>query len=104
MSILIFQGEPPPTPPQFLTYRKGSPKKKINTKKIKVKRAHPDKNVDYGETKKRKTYTCEDFSATFTQKYNLDRHIRSVHTKDFPYPCEDCDLAFITKDRLEHHT
>ena len=68
-----------------------------------MKRAHPEKNVDYGETKKRKTYTCEDCSATFTQKYNLDRHIRSVHTKDFSYPYEDCDQAFITKGRLVTH-
>ena len=49
--------------------------------------AHPEKNGDYGETmvKKRKTYTCEDCSATFTEKYNVERHIRSVHTKDFPW-------------------
>ena len=67
--------------------------------------AHPEKNGDYGETmvKKRKTYTCEDCSATFTQKYNVERHIRSVHTKDFPYPCEDCDHGFRSKDRLETH-
>ena len=67
--------------------------------------AHPEKNGDYGETmvKKRKTYTCEDCSATFTQKYNVERHIRSVHTKDFPYPCEDCDHGFRSKGRLETH-
>ena len=67
--------------------------------------AHPEKNGDYGETmvKKRKTYTCEDCSATFTEKYNVERHIRSVHTKDFPYPCEDCDHGFRSKGRLETH-
>ena len=67
--------------------------------------AHPEKNGDYGETmvKKRKTYTCEDCSATFTQKYNVERHIRTVHTKDFPYPCEDCDHGFRSKGRLETH-
>ena len=53
---------------------------------------------------KREKKTCDYCSATFTQKYNLDSHIRSVHTKDFPYTCEDCDLGFIRKDRLVHHT
>ena len=53
--------------------------------------AHPEKNGDYGETmvKKRKTYTCEDCSATFTQKYNVERHIRSKG-REISLPYEKC--------------
>ena len=54
-----------------------------------MKRAHPEKNVDYDETKKRKK-NCDYCGATFTQKYNLDMHIRSKG-REISLPCENRD-------------
>ena len=50
--------------------------------------------------KKFKCPHCDHHSATSTQ---VQRHIRTNHTKEKPFQCEYCSSAFSTKTQLNHH-
>ncbi len=45
---------------------------------------------------------CDD-SKCFRDKTQLDRHIRSIHTKEKPYSCELCDKSFTRFDHVKKH-
>ena len=49
------------------------------------------KNESDVEPKKKQ---CSHCPARFSQKSNLDEHITSIHTKVFPYTCEECGVGF----------
>ena len=46
---------------------------------------------------------CDYCSATFSNKYNLDKHIKSMHSIEFAYTCEDCDFGFTAKDHIQNN-
>ena len=48
------------------------------------------------------TYNCLQCSSKFKQKFNLTKHIKSVHTQD-EFQCDQCTSSFGRKDVLEKH-
>ena len=50
-----------------------------------------------------KDYTCENCRKTFSRKYNLDQHIKSVHEGIRNYKCEFCDRSFSHAQSLDRH-
>ena len=47
--------------------------------------------------------TCQVCYKIFTQKSDLNRHIKSVHQGEKPYPCADCGKDFSQKVHLIQH-
>ncbi|KAA8497818.1 PR domain zinc finger protein 16 [Porphyridium purpureum] len=39
----------------------------------------------------------------FTSRFNLKRHMQSVHSEARPFGCNQCDLAFKVRDHLQQH-
>ena len=58
------------------------------------------KNESDVEPKKKQ---CSHCPARFSQKSNLDEHITSIHTKAFPYTCEECGVGFNRNTLLQKH-
>ncbi|XP_059508863.1 transcriptional repressor CTCF-like [Stegostoma tigrinum] len=50
----------------------------------------------------KKTFQCKLCSYTFTQRSNLDRHMRS-HSDERPHKCHLCEKAFRTVTLLQNH-
>ena len=48
------------------------------------------------------TYNCLQCSSKFKQKFNLTKHIKSVHTQD-EFQCDQCTSSFRRKGDLEKH-
>ena len=48
------------------------------------------------------TYNCLQCSSKFKHKFNLTKHIKSVHTQD-EFQCDQCASSFGRKDSLEKH-
>ena len=47
-------------------------------------------------------FTCNDCAATFTQKTNLTRHIKSKHQAT-NFKCKKCEFTTTRKDKLKTH-
>ena len=58
------------------------------------------KNESDFEPKKKQCAHCP---AKFTKKCNLDEHITNIHTKEFPYTCEECGVGFYRHTLLQKH-
>jgi zinc finger protein MSN2/4 len=56
----------------------------------------PGSNVD-------KRHVCHICSKNFQRKNDVQRHIRSVHSKEKPYKCDICDTRFTRPDGLKMH-
>ena len=54
--------------------------------------------------KKHAPYKCEICNQSFTQKGNLDTHIKKIHEEFEPFKCEICDKIFKQKGNLEAHS
>jgi len=39
----------------------------------------------------------------FNDKSTLNKHVKSIHLKETPYPCDKCDKKFKTRDNLKQH-
>ena len=48
------------------------------------------------------TYNCLQCSSKFKQRFNLTKHIKSVHTQD-EFQCDQCASSFGRMDNLEKH-
>ena len=48
------------------------------------------------------TYNCLKSSSKFEQRFNLTKHIKSVHTQD-QFKCDQCASSFTRRDNLEKH-
>ena len=48
------------------------------------------------------TYNCLQCSSKFKHRFNLTKHIKSVHTQD-EFQCDQCASSFGRKDSLEKH-
>ena len=46
---------------------------------------------------------CPKCKKTFTQKYNLLRHLKTIHSDYKPYVCDICQRAFNRKGNMEAH-
>ncbi|GAB0096617.1 zinc finger protein 660-like [Sergentomyia squamirostris] len=68
-------------------------KKEKSCQKGKVKRIH-----------KRIGNVCKICSKSYTRKYLLDVHMKSVHSDEkLPFPCSICSKSFITPSKLKAH-
>ncbi|KAI0631184.1 hypothetical protein C8Q77DRAFT_1131817 [Trametes polyzona] len=46
---------------------------------------------------------CSQCSQTFTRKWNMEQHVKSVHLHERPFPCPSCPKQFARKyDRMQH--
>ena len=60
-------------------------------------------NIDFYEgSQTLKKFECETCGKKFARKYDLRRHILSVHN-EHSYHCSNCDLKFGRKDALIRH-
>jgi len=50
-----------------------------------------------------KRYQCTECRSRFSRKYDMLRHVRSVHLGERNYPCELCNMAFQQAGHLEAH-
>ena len=50
-----------------------------------------------------KEFKCQECTASFYAKENLNQHINGYHRKLKPYLCEYCKKAFTIKDNLKRH-
>ena len=50
-------------------------------------------------------YKCSwnECAKSFTTKYNLDVHYKSVHLKQKPFKCSNCNKPFASKSALKYH-
>ena len=48
-------------------------------------------------------YSCLQCSSKFKHKFNLTRHIKTVHTSDAMYSCLQCSSKFKHKFNLTRH-
>ena len=49
-------------------------------------------------------YTCTECDKQFSNKYNLTRHIQSIHKQvKYKYTCADCNKQFSEKFNLKQH-
>ncbi|XP_043274002.1 zinc finger protein 260-like isoform X16 [Venturia canescens] len=48
-------------------------------------------------------YTCEICNFETAYKVSLKTHHRRVHQKDYPYKCDKCEKAFMSKYELDDH-
>jgi hypothetical protein len=51
----------------------------------------------------RKYCTVHGCDKTFSRKYELERHVESVHVQGMPYRCHLCERQFRRKDKLHGH-
>lgn len=51
-----------------------------------------------------RVFSCKMCSSTFSQQFNLNKHIRAVHERRRPFECETCHARFQQKShRTMHH-
>ncbi|GFV93222.1 gastrula zinc finger protein [Trichonephila clavipes] len=50
----------------------------------------------------RRPFQCLECDKAFTQKVNLQRHMR-IHTGELPFPCEVCNKRFRQQSNLRQH-
>ena len=63
----------------------------------------PKYNIDFDDgSQTSKKFECETCGKKFARKYDLRRHILSVHN-EHSYHCSNCDLKFGRKDALIRH-
>mmetsp|Transcript_8211 Transcript_8211/g.24705 ORF Transcript_8211/g.24705 Transcript_8211/m.24705 type:complete len:273 (-) Transcript_8211:148-966(-) len=53
--------------------------------------------------KKSSSYNCNLCGSTFAEKFNLNKHVRTVHEKKRPFSCHICPVTFKQKDHLKKH-
>ena len=68
--------------------------KNLNTNLVGVK-----KKTISGE----KRITCNICHKSFTQSYNLNRHMKNVHRQEKTFSCDICHSSFSQKSNLSHH-
>ena len=49
------------------------------------------------------TYICEPCNSSFTAKFSLNRHIKTVHLKEQNFQCDVCDKSFGENSTLQTH-
>ena len=49
------------------------------------------------------SFECPECNKTFTQKANLRRHLKFIHTGKKPFVCDVCNKAFNRKGNMEVH-
>jgi len=63
--------------------------------------SYPYQNIQLESPKKR--FQCEECGKLFKMKFDMKKHVSTVHLKIKPYPCVDCDKAFAHKGDLTRH-
>ena len=54
---------------------------------------------------KNRPWKCDDCNQNFSLKSTLDYHMKRIHeTKDRPYKCDVCDKYFSSSSEMERHT
>eukprot|EP00186_Timspurckia_oligopyrenoides_P003846 CAMPEP_0182445708 /NCGR_PEP_ID=MMETSP1172-20130603/3738_1 /TAXON_ID=708627 /ORGANISM="Timspurckia oligopyrenoides, Strain CCMP3278" /LENGTH=460 /DNA_ID=CAMNT_0024641523 /DNA_START=234 /DNA_END=1616 /DNA_ORIENTATION=- len=48
-------------------------------------------------------FTCEICGRSFAQKFNMQRHVASVHDNNRQFPCDQCELVFKLRNHLIVH-
>lgn len=48
-------------------------------------------------------FYCEHCEQSFSRKDSLIYHLRSKHTGEQPYKCNDCQISFFDNSVLIHH-
>eukprot|EP00188_Purpureofilum_apyrenoidigerum_P001875 Plantae.Rhodophyta-Purpureofilum_apyrenoidigerum.ctg20846.p1 GENE.Plantae.Rhodophyta-Purpureofilum_apyrenoidigerum.ctg20846~~Plantae.Rhodophyta-Purpureofilum_apyrenoidigerum.ctg20846.p1 ORF type:complete len:304 (+),score=71.58 Plantae.Rhodophyta-Purpureofilum_apyrenoidigerum.ctg20846:65-976(+) len=55
------------------------------------------------QTTKPKLFACHLCTSTFTARFNLNKHIRTVHENLRPFHCDVCNASFQQKCHLKQH-
>jgi len=55
------------------------------------------------QTTKPKMFACHLCTSTFTARFNLNKHIRTVHENLRPFHCDVCNASFQQKCHLKQH-
>jgi Zinc finger, C2H2 type len=55
------------------------------------------------EPSSKPTITCSQCSSSFTERFNLNKHIRAVHERRRPYQCQTCLARFQQRDHMQKH-
>ena len=51
----------------------------------------------------KRNHKCEECGKTFKEKYNLNRHPRTVHSSSYVKECPNCHLKFHRQDNFARH-
>jgi len=55
------------------------------------------------ESHKAKKFVCEICGKDYTRNFDMQTHMRSIHTGERPYKCTKCDASFARKNTLDMH-
>lgn len=51
-----------------------------------------------------RVFSCKQCASTFSQQFNLNKHVRAVHERRRPFECQTCHARFQQKShRTMHH-
>jgi hypothetical protein len=55
------------------------------------------------ETSLKPMISCSQCSSSFTERFNLNKHVRAVHERRRPYQCQTCLARFQQRDHMQKH-
>ena len=50
-----------------------------------------------------RSFACTQCASTFSERFNLNKHVRAVHERRRPFQCSTCHARFQQKDHMQKH-
>ena len=64
---------------------------------------HPSTQSTSRISKKSRSFPCNLCTSTFSERFNLNKHIRAVHERRRPFECPTCHARFQQRDHMQKH-
>lgn len=56
-----------------------------------------------GKSSRTRSFPCAQCNSTFSERFNLNKHVRAVHERRRPFQCSTCHARFQQKDHMQKH-